>query len=416
MAESTPPFQLPSLAAYQEAQKAQLAKGAPTAFGANAAASAYDLARSLGYQSRVEKQLSDANKILSEETISETDPNPTQARFNTLTRTAKRLNELGYTDLVQQIAPELQSLQTRAMEQAKLVSEASENAAQTRLANITAATKEATLPAELIKAAREADAAGVGPEAWYFPKDKTWKTVNEKDPADIEAARSAGAFPVKATVQAAGLDSMFGMSKNQRGEEIGKFRIQAEASAKLATALENGIRLIDSNPNAGTLPGEIATAANSIKQNVLAAFKANGVERPDLTREGARVEEMVAGSLPRANAQQKGMVTALVYAQARANDPGGRLSNQDVQMFASQFGDMNPQQQRDTMARLLLEGEQALNVAAGAYAIPEDDSALATAKAAFKKAKESASPKRPADLTQVPTEDLLKMLRGDGGR
>lgn len=389
----------------------------PSPWGQMAVAAAYDMSRKAGYKSADEKQVEKASQVVAdaEAAVSETDP--IQRQYEVLTRAAKRFNELGMIDYVQQIAPKLTALHRERLENAKLTSEADENVAQTKKTDLENAITAVLAPATIAKGQADARAAGSNYAAWYNVNTNTTRPVNEKDPTSTEKAAADGFVPLSTYgIQAATGADLGGKTNAQVGQQLVDFETAATASALAANNIKDVLQLLQSNAPAATYVGKLTTFADKMAQNAKAVFRANKVDI-ETTVEGSSVSAEVAKSMPRASAQIQGMVTNFIYAQARVNDPGGRLSNQDIQVLVSQFDPSNPQVLADTLNRMLHQNWKGTQTRARGLGLLDANGAVVTPNSAYDGAREAyedavtgTAPVGVADPSKMSDEELLRRL------
>jgi hypothetical protein len=204
------PFGIPSPEAYAKASReAELGKyvAPDNVFGRMAVGGAYDLARMSGYRSPEEHKAAVANRLFQEAQAEVTSDDPTQARLQLLSGAARKFNQAGFTDYVQMIGPELIGLQKQALEQRKLLSEASRNETETGKTILDAQKLQLMLPSDLQKNQIEAAQAGLNysqgtneGQNWVSPTGQT-RNVLKNDAATIAGLRAAGWTTYNAAVQ-----------------------------------------------------------------------------------------------------------------------------------------------------------------------------------------------------------------------
>lgn len=127
------------------------------------------------------------------------------------------------------------------------------------------------------------------------------------------------------------LDAKKGAKKD---ETAAQWKARRETNTAVAAAADSANLMADlrvlvkSNPGGLTPTGELATKLATYGTSAKAALQRDGWN-PDRLKEGGTASEWV--KLNVANARQRALVVQLAYAFARANDPGGRLSNQDLE-------------------------------------------------------------------------------------
>lgn len=109
----------------------------------------------------------------------------------------------------------------------------------------------------------------------------------------------------------------------------------AVASAAEAANLMADLRtLVKQNPGGLTATGDFATKMAAYGTSAKAALQRDGWN-PDRLKDATQDGPQTASEwvkLNVSNVKQKALVTQLAYAFARSNDPGGRLSNQDLEL------------------------------------------------------------------------------------
>jgi hypothetical protein len=389
-------FALPSLEQFQAAQRAQLAKPKQQGDGWNRLlqTSVFDLTRGpMGYKTPQERQLSNANAIM-QDAISKAavvSSDPLEQRRVALSDMVQRFNSLGYTELVAQAMPELTQLEQRQQEMRKLTAEADsagsnarvnlategERVAKAYLDNAsTAASTEGSIAgaeASRAKAARDrvetASASNEG-QNYQSPDGKSFINVSKLDKGTRDALRSQGWVEVT-TVNRDGAT----MGGKKEGEE---FRSAAVDTANLINALGDIKQLAITQPGAWSVGGQIASKVEGIAQQVKNSLKQSGMTEADYqkaittTKEGQTTQSLLAKANI-ADARQQAMVLNLAYVRAKALDPGGRLSNQDVEIAMKIVGGSNPQQQLALLEDILTSASRSFDTRAAVLGIPQDD-------------------------------------------
>jgi hypothetical protein len=142
-------------------------------------------------------------------------------------------------------------------------------------------------------------------------------------------------------------------------EGVGKQVLDGRISTERAVSLIDNLTTELNKPNSGVsvgFLGSLSEVANNIRSQVESGAKAiGGLSARDELRGSDPQAREVAGTVDRvmqenagkfAALQQQGIDTAkvraliedLAYAQAKANDPSGRVSNQDVERAGRQVG------------------------------------------------------------------------------
>lgn len=190
--ENDPLFYLPSLGQYQRAQRDAQSSEVTGLLNKRLLASSYDFARSLGYKTPEERQIESANKVMADAEMSETETDPIERQYNVLAKAAKSFNQMGLTDYVQRIAPEMARLRNQKLEQIKLMADAENTIARTQETDIDTKYKVATLEPRAAEAFANAEAAGLGEETWINQNTGDIKSVNSKSRSEVALAKSKG--------------------------------------------------------------------------------------------------------------------------------------------------------------------------------------------------------------------------------
>lgn len=117
----------------------------------------------------------------------------------------------------------------------------------------------------------------------------------------------------------------------QAYKERVKMNTGVRAAAETADLMADLRESIASNPGAATLAGDLLTKVMKYGEATKALVAAGGYD-PKLTKDGTKVGDWLRQNVD--NEAQHAQVIALAYAFARAQDPGGRLSNQDLEQAA----------------------------------------------------------------------------------
>ena len=374
----------------QEVAQAQ-ERAAPVGFGGLAIQSAHKLGRALGYKSDDERRAMVTQKILADSQTEVTSEDPTEARMELLSAAARRFNDAGMTDYVAQIGPELISLQRKAAELSKLREEAAASIALT--------------------AEREAGTAETLASGQNYVKGGKIINVSKQNVAVREALRAAGWAETGLNIEAPSAEGIGGMTNTQRGDEIKAFREQARNIANLSKQIGRAMEIVTAQPGAATLVGPVTQAVSTIKATALAVAGNAGVSSDVLAAEFSDYGKVVTSTLPRASAQLRNSITTLIFAEAKVNDPGGRLSNQDVEAVARQYSTANQQFLVDKLAGMLATASDRLETEREALAVDPTDSAYQTARSSLDgvvgRTVAPAGPKAPRDMTD---EELLQTL------
>lgn len=135
---------------------------------------------------------------------------------------------------------------------------------------------------------------------------------------------------------------------------IGKDILAGRISTERAVGLIDNLSVELEKPNAGVsigFLGSVAEAANNVRAQVESGAKAiSGLSANDefgAVKAGQTVNRLMTENGPLARAIQmqgvdkaklQGLILDLAYAQAKANDPSGRVSNQDIENAGRQVG------------------------------------------------------------------------------
>lgn len=117
----------------------------------------------------------------------------------------------------------------------------------------------------------------------------------------------------------------------QQYKERVKMNTAVRSAAETADLMADLRESIASNPGAATLSGDLLTKVMKYGEATKAMVAGGGYD-PKLTKDGTKVGEWLRQNVD--NESQHAQVIALAYSFARTQDPGGRLSNQDLEQAA----------------------------------------------------------------------------------
>jgi hypothetical protein len=143
------------------------------------------------------------------------------------------------------------------------------------------------------------------------------------------------------------LDKLEAKANAPEKESVAQWKARKETNESLAAASDSANLMADlrtmikRSPGALSMTGEFATRLGTYSTSAKALLNRSGWD-PDELKGGGKASEWVKLNVD--NASQRALVVQLAYAFARANDPGGRLSNQDLeQAKAVVSGEGNPE-------------------------------------------------------------------------
>lgn len=282
---------------------------------------------------RYEAILADATKA--HESVAD----PLDRRIGTLMSVADAARKEGSFDLSAQLDEQIIALQQQKLELGKLKAEKERE-------DIALEIDEATKDEKIATAEENLRQSKLSDEnTWFFPKALEYRSVNEKNQDEINAARAQGAFKASAGVQSpdkAGLGS-------QKTQDA--FLESAMATGQFLGELGNLKQLILDNPRVLTVGGKGLALLNNLRGQAVNALRSRGVSEGEIVSEANRAEDqMLRAGI--SDAQVRSALLGLAYARAKSLDPQGRLSNQDVEIAIQMFGASNQGDFRTTLAVL----------------------------------------------------------------
>ena len=233
---------------------------------------------------------------------------PDEAQETVLGEAISALSMQGNYEAANSLIAPLQAIRLQRANRAKLLQDADYSAAraeETRAgiplkANKAAAEGEKTAAeiAKLAAEARRADAEARKADRW---------TPSSGDGDSTEAPRKLSASEIKERIA---------------------MEHKAQAVNQAMGIITSARNIMQRNPRSATEWGPAAQQIARAGELGRTAMISNGVANPETTKEGVNAKQMISTS--RASAELQSLMLSLAFAIARANDPGGRLSNQDV--------------------------------------------------------------------------------------
>lgn len=220
--------------------------------------SAYDLARQMGVRDPQEAKLQVANKLFQDSQADVTATDPTEARLQLLSSAARKFNAAGLSDLVQQIGPELITLQKQVLENRKLTSEASENDAQRQASELATLKGTLLLPTEVNAARTDLAQNQNEGQNWVGPDGQRINLL-KSDTATANALRGAGWTTYNASVQSPDVN---GLTKKTQGE----LEATSIGNATLLDTIKGAGALFD--PTFLTYKGKLSAAYTEFKDRM----------------------------------------------------------------------------------------------------------------------------------------------------
>jgi hypothetical protein len=125
---------------------------------------------------------------------------------------------------------------------------------------------------------------------------------------------------------------------NVSGAEFTRLRDSQVATTAVISSVNDMLQILDANPNINTIVSSAAAFANNIRAEARALGNATGTR--------AEVESLINPDrftsefqeLGIRNREMQSLVNSLAYTVARANDPGGRLSDLDIKNAIKEIG------------------------------------------------------------------------------
>lgn len=396
-------FAMPSLESYQKSLRKEYAKEG--GWGGLIKSGVFDLTRGpMGYQSDDERKVASASAIVQDATAkaASVSNDPLKQRQMVLNDVVQRFNALGMTDLVAQAMPELSALNQQLEEMRKLGAEADSAAikalretstlgADIEDAKLKPDATRSTIDENKAQAARnrtETAALSAEGQNYQSPDGKTAINVSKLDAKTRNALRAQGWVEVN-NVQRDGAS----LGSKAEGEA---FRTSAVDTANLVHQLADIRQLTIDQPGAWSPGGKVASAIQGVVNHVNYSLKQQGIDPGDFnaatttTREGTSTASLLQQARI-ADARQQAMVLQLAYARAKAMDPGGRLSNQDVEIAMRIVSGGDVTQQIAMLDDIMNNATRSFSVRADVLGVPVSD----VGRAEVQKARERYDNTRP---------------------
>jgi hypothetical protein len=375
---------------------------------------AQQIGHAMGYQTADENRAEEIQRTLNEAQLEVvTQDDPARARLELLTAAARRFNARGMTDVVQQIMPELLSVHRQIKEMRKIDQEAFASGARAQETLLDTEIKEQTKQAAIQEAFAKAQAAGQGWEVWYSQDTGKAVPVNSKNPKMTDYYASLGYFPyAPGLLSTEGLPSK--LTPGKASEVLVGGREFAVAASDYLGQMTSILPNLVEYTKTGSFVGAGAKVLQNLRYQAQSLMRSRGLskEEIELTREGVDPRALIT-SLGLRRKELENAVLDMAYARARQRDPGGRLSNQDVEMAVRVFNANNSLEMLVTLQneRSRLEREMGNRWGANPELL-QDDPGMQTfrrAADAFDRALlGTASPKRVEDMTD---EELMQELQ-----
>jgi hypothetical protein len=388
-------FLLPTLETYQKSMRDSTVKAAGGGWNSVLQGGAFDLARTLGYRTPEERKIAQASAIYNDSVkrASSTSSDPLEQRRQVLIDLTQKFNSMGMSEYVAQILPELAQLEQRKQEMRKLTAEAGSaeskqtvdaatmgnDIAQDILGNVKTGADINESNARAADLESQTKLRGAEGQNYYNPKTGDQINVSQMDESVRAALRSAGYIEINTAITTDDPNKL-------RTKDRKEFNDAALATADLMNNLADIKEVVIKQPGAWTVGGKAASVVNSLAQQIQYSLKQQGISTADFNAASKDID--ASGFFQRAGIQDarvQAMILNLAYVRAKALDPGGRLSNQDVEIAKQIVMGTNPTSQVALLEDIFRSAGRSFDTRAAIAQIADNDPARDQVRKASKR-------------------------------